>query len=390
MPIAPIITFKAGQCEVDTLSKPYKVKPQPEPGYIYLYSEDDLVHFCWRKRSDPLDQPELDLIMVPTDGSFIPYEYTTTPQPSSKTNGRIFVLKFSSSSQRYLFWLQSKPQSRNGDPSYFSPRDRKIGDIVHRLLQGEEVNVTGELSAVRNNDDRHDDGDETMEDVEGHRDPHDHRGSGSGGAGPGATGGDIREEGEGSREGGADGARAASSSAPDAAAAVRNFLDSLRGQSGLAGGQQQQGADKPYPYLNHLLPTSITVPMIDSAPEEFTDALISYLPPAVVVLASGSSDSVDGKSDPSAAAVEAAKASLSLGDKRALLKKVVRSPQFNQALASLTMAIRDGGLPSIADALGVKVQDGGYLRGSGMPLGGGQAVEAFVEGVKKTVEEEQK
>ncbi|RSL80717.1 hypothetical protein CEP51_006349 [Fusarium floridanum] len=243
MPIAPIITFKAGQCEVDTSTKPFKVKPQAEPGYIYLYSEDDLVHFCWRKRSDPLDQPELDLIMVPTDGSFVPYEYTTTPQPTSKTDGRIFVLKFSSSSQRYLFWLQSKPQSRNGDPSYFSPRDRKIGDIVHRLLQGDEVDVTRELAAVRNNDDRPDDGDETMEDVEGHRDPHDHRGSGSGGAGPDATGGDVREEGEGSREGGADGARAASSSAPDAAAAVRNFLESLRGQSGLAGGQQQRGGD---------------------------------------------------------------------------------------------------------------------------------------------------
>ncbi|KAJ4314326.1 hypothetical protein N0V84_008970 [Fusarium piperis] len=389
MPIAPIITFKAGQCEVDTLSKPFKVKPQSEPGYIYLYSDDDLVHFCWRKRSDPVDQPELDLIMVPTDGSFVPYEYTTTPQPTSKTDGRIFALKFSSSSQRYLFWLQSKPQSRNGDPSYISPRDRKIGDIVHRLLQGEEVDVTRELAAVRNNDDRPDDGDETMEDVEGHRDPHDHRGSGSGGAGPDATGGDVREEGEGSREGGADGARAASSSAPDAAAAVRNFLESLRGQSGIPGGQQQRGGDKAYPYLNHLLPTSITVPMIDSATEEFADTLISYLPPTIVVLASGSSD-VDAKSDPSAAAVEAAKASLSLDDKRSLLKKVLRSPQFNQALASLTMAIRDGGLPSIADALGVKVQDGGYLRGSGMPMGGGQAVEAFVEGVKKTVEEEKK
>ncbi|KAL2685303.1 hypothetical protein Neosp_006400 [[Neocosmospora] mangrovei] len=389
MPIAPIITFKAGQCEVDTSTKPFKVKPQSEPGYIYLYSEDDLVHFCWRKRSEPLDEPELDLIMVPTDGSFVPYEYTTTPQPTSKTDGRIFALKFSSSSQRYLFWLQSKPQSRNGDPSYFSPRDRKIGDIVHRLLQGDEVDVTRELAAVRNTDDRPDDGDETMEDVEGHRDPHDHRGSGSGGAGPDATGGDVREEGEGSREGGADGARAASSSAPDAAAAVRNFLESLRGQSGLAGGQQQRGGDKAYPYLNHLLPTSITVPMIDSATEEFADTLISFLPPTVVVLASGSSD-VDGKADPSAAAVEAAKASLSLDDKRSLLKKVLRSPQFNQALASLTMAIRDGGLPSIADALGVKVQDGGYLRGSGMPMGGGQAVEAFVEGVKKTVEEEKK
>ncbi|KAH6997877.1 proteasome complex subunit Rpn13 ubiquitin receptor-domain-containing protein [Ilyonectria robusta] len=391
MPISPIITFKAGQCEVDTSSKPFKVKPQPEPGYIYLYSEDDLVHFCWRKRSDSLDEPELDLIMVPTDGSFVPYEYKTTPQPTSKTNGRIFALRFSSSSQRYLFWLQSKPQGRNGDPSHFSPRDRKIGEIVHLLLQGEEVDVTSELAAVRNTDDRpDDDDDETMEDVEGHRDQHTHRGSGSGGAGPGATGGDIREEGEGSREGGADGARAVSSSAPDAAAAVRNFLDSLRDQSGLSGGQRQHGAEKPYPYLNHLLPTSITVPMIDAAPVEFADALISFLPPAVIVLATGAPDAIDGKAEPSAAAVEAAKASLTLEDKRSLLKKVLRSPQFNQALGTLTMAIRDGGLPSIAEALGVKVQNGGYIPGGGMPLGGGHAVEAFVEGVKKTAQEEKK
>lgn len=146
--------------------------------------------------------------MVPTDGSFVPYEYDAA-HPTSKTNGRIFVLKFASSSQRYLFWLQSKPQSRNGDPSWFSPRDRKIGDIVHRLLQGEEVNVTRELAAVRNVDDQRDnDDDEPMEDVEGARGPHTHRGGGSGGAGPDATGGDVREEGEGSREGGADGARA--------------------------------------------------------------------------------------------------------------------------------------------------------------------------------------
>lgn len=130
--------------------------------------------------------------------------------------------------------------------------------------------------------------------------------------------------------------------------------------------------------------------MVDSATEEFTDTLISLLPPAIIVLASGSTDSVDGKLEPLASAVEDAKASLSLEDKRTLLKKVLRSPQFNQALASLTMAIRDGGLPSIADALGVKVQDGGYLRGSGMPLGGGQAIEAFVDGVKKTVEDEKR
>lgn len=178
----------------------------------------------------------------------------------------------------------------------------------------------------------------------------------------------------------------ASSSAPDAAAAVRNFLSSLQGQPGLSGGQRRQDADIPYPHLNHLLPTSITVPMIDAAPEEFADTLLSYLPPAVILLASGSSD-VDGQSEPPAAAVEAAKASLSLQDKRGLLKKVLRSPQFHQALASLTMALRDGGLPSIAEALGVKVENGGYLQAGGMPMGGGVAVQAFVEGVKKTVQE---
>lgn len=146
--------------------------------------------------------------MVPTDGSFVPYEQNSNSEPTAKTNGRIFVLKFASSSQRYLFWMQSKPQSRDGSPSWFSPRDRKIGDIVNRLLQGEEVNVTSELASVRNVDDRDDDDDETMEDVEGTRGQHAHHGSGSGGAGPDATGGDVREEGEESREGGADGARA--------------------------------------------------------------------------------------------------------------------------------------------------------------------------------------
>lgn len=164
------------------------------------------MHFCWRKRNQSLEDAELDLLMVPTDGSFTPYDPTASSEPTSKTDGRIFVLKFSSSSQRYLFWLQSKPQNENGDPAYYSPRDRKIGDIVHRLLQGEEVEVAEELSALRNNDDQPDDEDETMEDADAQRDPRTQRGSG--GAGPDATGGDVREEGSGSREGGADGARA--------------------------------------------------------------------------------------------------------------------------------------------------------------------------------------
>ena len=152
------------------------------------------------------DEDNLDLVMVPTDGHFEPYEYKTSDQPSSKTNGRIFALKFSSSSQRNLFWLQSKPQSRDGDASWFSPRDLKIGQIVDSLLQGEEVDVSEEISQVRNVGGGNGDEDEPMEDIEGHG--VEHNPGGSGGAGPGATGGDIREEGEGAREGGADGGRA--------------------------------------------------------------------------------------------------------------------------------------------------------------------------------------
>lgn len=89
-----------------------------------------------------------------------------------------------------------------------------MGEIVNTLLQGEDINVQHEIANLPRgpggggsgggNDD-----DETMEDVEGaHHDPnHNHSGGGSG-AGLDATGGDIREEGEGAREGGADGGRA--------------------------------------------------------------------------------------------------------------------------------------------------------------------------------------
>jgi len=143
--------------------------------------------------------------MFPTDGHFEPYEYKSREEASSKTNGRIVALKFTSSSQRHLFWLQSKPQA--GDPSKFSDRDRKICSIVDTLLQGEEINVEQEIAEARAGNSGGDaDGDETMEDVEGHGNSEPH--GGSGGAGAGATGGDIREEGAEAREGGADGGRA--------------------------------------------------------------------------------------------------------------------------------------------------------------------------------------
>ncbi|CAK7206393.1 hypothetical protein SEUCBS139899_009185 [Sporothrix eucalyptigena] len=396
MSIIPAITFKAGLCEVDTASRPHKVKALPEPGYIFLYSEDELTHFCWRPRNATMDDAPLNLVMIPGDGRFLPYE-GTSGQPSTKTNGRIFVLKFESSSQRYLFWLQSKPQSTTGDAAWLSPRDRKIGELVDQLLQGDEPDIDAELAEVRgSNNNRRGDGDddETMEDVEGHGDSSNpHGGGAAGGAGSGATGGDVRDEGEDAREGGADGARAASSSAPDAATVVRNLLASL-GQQPLSSGASAgsgaggQSRDKSYPLLNDLLETSVTIPMIRNASEKYIDDLLNYLPPTVLIL-SQQEASEDGGDiiEPTAESAAAAKAAMSMAEKKSLLEKVLRSPQFTQSLASLSMAIRDGGLPSIADALAIPVKNQGFLTGGAMPMGGGEAVEAFVDGVKTAVQE---
>ncbi|KAL8947930.1 MAG: hypothetical protein Q9222_005833 [Ikaeria aurantiellina] len=207
--IAPIITFKAGICDFDTTSNPPKVIPKPTPGFLYLYEgqDDELVHFCWRPRSTSLREPELDLVMVPSDGSFTPYQKAQGESKKSPTNGRIFVLKFQSSSARHLFWLQSKSQHAEGDLAWFSPRDLKLGEIVNQLLQGEQVNVQEELSNIPSEGGGRDDDDDTENRMEGIR-----RESQSGAAENLASGdpfiGDPSNEGEGSREGGADGGRA--------------------------------------------------------------------------------------------------------------------------------------------------------------------------------------
>ncbi|EKG16681.1 26S proteasome complex ubiquitin receptor subunit Rpn13 [Macrophomina phaseolina MS6] len=382
MSISPLITFKAGKCEVDTSSEPWKVKAIPTPGYIYLYIGDELCHFCWRPRSASVNDPELDLLMIPGDGSFVPYtgkeDNSDSENLKSPTDGRIFVLKFSSSSQRHLFWLQSKSQHPNGEPNWFSPRDQKIGQIVDMLLSGEEIDVQDELRQVQNPP-RGGDDDEAMEDAPG---GDEHHRQGSGGAGPGATGGDVREEGEEAREGGADGARAQN----DASALVQNFLNSLN--AGGPGGNTSQAQGNLFTTLADLLSSSNTIPVIESGGPAFIDALLSHLPPTILLLAQEAADLSDA--EPNSETVQAAIQALSMTQKKDILKRVLRSPQLHQSLSSLTVALRDGGLPSVSEALKIKVENGGFMRHSGVPLGGGDAVEAFLKGVKKTVEEETK
>ncbi|KIY02175.1 uncharacterized protein Z520_02313 [Fonsecaea multimorphosa CBS 102226] len=387
MSVSPILTFKAGLCELDTSTSPPRAKPLPTPGYLYLYADaDEILHLCWRPRSASLDEAQLDLLMVPMDGSFTPYQPTSAENPSPQktpTNGRIYVLKFTSSSQRHLFWLQSRSQHPQGDPSWFSARDLKLGQIVNNLLQGEEVDVQEQMASLppdENSPD--DDGPEPMEDVEGTDHNPDRRPSQGGpGAGPDATGGDFREEGEESREGGADGGRAAAGR-PDASALVRNFLQAMEQRN-----QRQAPEDKLFASLGDLLTPSSTLPILESADDKLLDRLFERLPPQLADMVQASVDT-SALQNPNSTPEEqdAAKQALTKA-KKTMLRKVLHSPQFAQSLASLTIALREGGLPIVSETFKIPVRNGGYLRHGGVPMGGGEAMEAFLAGIKKDVED---
>jgi len=211
MASTPIITFKAGRCDFSGR----KVTPLPTPGYIYLYSEDDMYHFCWRPRSALATEPDIDLLMIPGDGAFEPVvKDRDTDDLHSPTTGRIFVLKFNSSSQKHFFWMQSKTQDKAGDLSYVGGRDRRLGEVVDQLLQGEDPDVELAIHEIQRSlrrDGRGGDGpgrDGDGDAMEVDQQEHGLSRQETGGAGADATGGDPRDEGEANREGGADGGRA--------------------------------------------------------------------------------------------------------------------------------------------------------------------------------------
>lgn len=151
----------------------------------------------------------------------------------------------------------------------------------------------------------------------------------------------------------------------------------------MSSNQASQGA---FTTLLDLLSPNTTVPLIGKAPESLIDSLCANLPPTILLLAQDIEDVAD--IDPESETAQMAIQTLDLDQKRDVLMRVVRSPQMRQSLGSLTFALRDGGLPNVSQALKIDVENGGFVKGGGMPLGGGDAVKAFLEGVKKTVEKE--
>lgn len=144
-----------------------------------------------------------------------------------------------------------------------------------------------------------------------------------------------------------------------------------------------QGPDRTFTTLQDLLSPSSTLPYIESADTETVDNLLNFLPSSLLLLAQDIGDV--SSAEPELA--EAIKQSLDLSQKKDILRRVLHSPQFSQSLASLTVALREGGLPSISEALGIPVENGGFMRRGGVPLGDGDAVDAFLSGVRDHVKE---
>lgn len=154
----------------------------------------------------------------------------------------------------------------------------------------------------------------------------------------------------------------------------------------MQGGEGAQRSQKLFTTLAELLPSAATIPMIETAdPAIIEDLLVNHLPAPLVLLEHQVDDIPDNDPDPET--MRASVQALDINQQRDIVKRVLRSPQFSQGLMSLTSALRDGGLPSIAEALGVEIAHGGYTGPDRrMPLTGGDAVEAFLEGIKKASE----
>ncbi|OAX84508.1 hypothetical protein ACJ72_01124 [Emergomyces africanus] len=177
----------------------------------------------------------------------------------------------------------------------------------------------------------------------------------------------------------------ATTSSSNPSSVVQNLLRSLQNQQG----NQRPGseaAEDPFTTLSELFPPSSTLPLIESADAQTVDHLLSFLPTSLLFLAQTNVDEIPSNIEPGSEPAKAAMQALTLEQKRDILRRVLRSPQFMQSLGSLTVALRDGGLPSISDALNIKVENGGFMRRGGVPLGGGDAVRAFLEGVKRHAE----
>ncbi|XP_052872674.1 proteasomal ubiquitin receptor ADRM1 homolog [Anopheles cruzii] len=135
-----LVEFRAGR--MNMVNK--MVHPDNRKGLVYVYqAEDGLIHFCWKDRTT--GNIEDDLILFPDDCEFKKIDYVK--------NGRVFVLKFKSSSRRLFFWMQEPKTDRDEEWC------RRINEVINNPPSGNNIgsggrnggNDSGDLQYMLNN-----------------------------------------------------------------------------------------------------------------------------------------------------------------------------------------------------------------------------------------------
>ncbi|XP_053689970.1 proteasomal ubiquitin receptor ADRM1 homolog [Sabethes cyaneus] len=107
-----LVEFRAGR--MNLVNK--MVHPDNRKGLVYVYQADDgLIHFCWKDRTT--GNVEDDLIVFPDDCEFKKIE--------NVKNGRVFLLKFKSSSRRLFFWMQEPKTDKDEEWC------RRINEVIN-------------------------------------------------------------------------------------------------------------------------------------------------------------------------------------------------------------------------------------------------------------------
>ncbi|XP_058461697.1 proteasomal ubiquitin receptor ADRM1 homolog [Malaya genurostris] len=107
-----LVEFRAGR--MNLVNK--MVHPDNRKGLVYVYQADDgLIHFCWKDRTT--GNVEDDLIVFPDDCEFKKIE--------NVKSGRVFLLKFKSSSRRLFFWMQEPKTDKDEEWC------RRINEVIN-------------------------------------------------------------------------------------------------------------------------------------------------------------------------------------------------------------------------------------------------------------------
>ncbi|RIA95808.1 proteasome complex subunit Rpn13 ubiquitin receptor-domain-containing protein [Glomus cerebriforme] len=309
------VEFKAGKLKREGTTN--LLKADERKGLVYMdQGEDQLMHFYWKDRKS--NTVEDDLILFPEEAEFIRVDQCTT--------GRVYLLNFKSSSRKLFFWMQDAKDDK--DEENVAKVNRLINDPQGGLAESRQQSNTGQLgSPFQNMDDLAGfgmDQEQLLQLLQGH------------GAfnGPPFTSTTPASEPQ--------SATAATSEAGSGAQTTDSNLGLTSEQLGnlrniLSGIQVPEGTRQPDVNLIDVLTPSAIGPLLNNP--EIASALFPHLP----------------------ANIERSPEELAA---------VIQSPQFAQALQSLSIALQSGQL-------------GPLLTQLGLDPSAGNGVEAFLRAIQE-------